>query len=432
MSSTLFRCLARAIVRNAPRALLSCLPFGEALFDIARDAMGEWLQARRSAVERRAELEQLANTTPAAARQQAETVAAEVARSAPERAALAGYLERLPGVVRRSLSRPDDMTGRTVPATLPLECPEHLVPFLPPRPPRFRPGDRLSGEKAQQWELIELVGNGGFGEVWRARTLHSANGDEVAVKFCLDTAAVATLRTEAALLQRVMAHGSSSGLVVLRDVYLLADPPFLVYDYIPGGDLTRLISGWHPAGYRPPRLNEEAARLCHYLAHTLRSAHELDRPVVHRDLKPSNILLQPTAPGRVKPRIADFGIGGIAARHALIRAATTSQKEALTTSLRGAHTPLYASPQQIEGQSPDPRDDVYALGVILYQVLTGDTTTGPPTDWRDELDDRSVPAPLVNVVGRCLATDPGRRPSTAAALAELLSPLLPAARRAVW
>src|SRR5262249_9930333 len=206
---------------HAPRALLGCLPFGEALSDTARDAMNDWRGRRRSAAERRAELEQLAGAPPDLIRAQAEAAAAELARSPAERAALAGYLERLPGVVRRSLARPEDVTGRTVPAGLPLERAEDLVPFLPPRPPRFRPGDRLSGPADRRWRLVELVGNGGFGEVWRACALHAPGGD-VAVKFCLDPTSAATLRTEAALLRRVMAHDQAGGLVALLDVCLQA------------------------------------------------------------------------------------------------------------------------------------------------------------------------------------------------------------------
>jgi hypothetical protein len=427
MSLELFGCLARAVLRNAPRALLGCLPFGEALYDVARDAMHDW-RARRTPPERRAELEELASAPPALIRAQAEATAAAVARAPAERAALAGYLERLPGVVRRSLARPEDATGRTVPAGLPLDRAEDLVPLLPPRPPRFRPRDAVSGSGGRRWELLALVGNGGFGEVWRARPLPRRDGN-VAIKVCLDTAAAKTLRTEAALLKRVLANDTAGGLVALRDACLEADPPFLVYDYVPGGDLTRLIRGWHPEGRRPARLNSEATRLIHCLAEILRPAHALHPPVVHRDLKPSNVLLEPTTPGRVRPRVADFGIGGVAARQALERIATTSQNEVLTTALRGAHTPLYASPQQLDGAPPDPRDDVYALGVLWYQVFTGDTTVGPPTDWRDELADRAVPGPLLDVLGRCLVTDPNRRPADAVALAGLLAPLLAPAHR---
>jgi hypothetical protein len=429
MPYELLRCVGRAVLKHAPRALLSYLPFGEALYDIARDAMTEWLQRRRLAPERRAELQQLANTSAEGIRGEAEAVAAEVAHSPEERSALAGYLERLPGLVRRSLSRPEDMTGRSVPAGLPLERANDLVPFLPPRSPRFRPGDRVTGEQNRRWELVELVGNGGFGEVWRARALHALTGDEVAVKFCLDPGAVVTLRNEAALVRRVLAQASTGRIVPLRDACLLADPPFLVYDYVPGGDLTRLIRGWHPTGQRPARLNDEATRLVHHLAVALQAAHELDPPVAHRDLKPSNILLQPTTPGRVKPRVADFGIGGVAARQALARAAMTSHKETLTTSLRGAHTPLYASPQQMDGEAPDPRDDIYALGVVWYQLLVGDTTVGPPTDWRAELGEHAVPSTVLEVLGLCLASESKRRPGNAAALAALLNPLLPAPRR---
>jgi serine/threonine protein kinase len=308
-----------------------------------------------------------------------------------------------------------------VPAGLPLDRAEDLVPFLPPRPPRFRPGQRVDG--CGTWELEDLLGVGGFGEVWKARSAAAGGAHVRALKFCLDPAAMDSLVREKELLERMAGKEHNRGLVPLRGHCLGADPPFLVYDYVPGGDLTRLIRCWHQPQPPSPRLVGEAVRLIRTLATYLQGAHELPDPVVHRDLKPSNILLQPTRPRKVGLRIADFGIGGIAARHALEKAQTTSSKEALTTSLKGAHTPLYASPQQMHGGKPDPRDDVYALGVIGYQVLTGDTTSAPPPDWDDELGERNVPGPVVAGLGRCLATEAKQRLPHARAVVELLRPL---------
>src|SRR5262249_13337910 len=158
-------------------------------------------------------------------------------------------------------------------------------------------------------------------------------------------------------------------IVALLDTSLKSDPPYLKYEYVPGGDLTGVILEWHRAGV--PDLPERATRLVRQLAEIVAFAHGLEPPIVHRDLKPANVLVQHTPQGPA-PRVADFGIGGAATRHvaALSRRGST-RGFYLATALRGAHTPLYASPEQMRGDDPDVRDDVYALGVIWYQALTG-------------------------------------------------------------
>ena len=87
------------------------------------------------------------------------------------------------------------------------------------------------------------------------------------------------------------------------------------------------------------------------LARTVGIAHRLTPPIVHRDLKPANILVRKSSRGKLEFLVADFGIGGIAAQQALAaaREGTTARGVLLSTALRGSHTPLYASPQQIQG-----------------------------------------------------------------------------------
>src|SRR5207249_4884496 len=166
------------------------------------------------------------------------------------------------------------------------------------------------------------------------------------LKFCLDPTSADCLRNEKDLLGRVQNHdGGQTGLVRLLHSHLDVDPPCLAFEYVPGGDLTRLIRCWHESRPTPVRLAWESLRLVGRLAEIVGVAHQLEPAVVHRDLKPSNILLQPAGKNRVWVRVADFGIGGVAARQAMALARTASAKEALATGLRGAHTPLYASPQ---------------------------------------------------------------------------------------
>jgi TPR repeat protein len=205
--------------------------------------------------------------------------------------------------------------------------------------------------------------------------------------------------------------------MVGRDtVKLSADPPCLAYEYIEGGDLAGLIQSQR--GGLPPR---QAARLVQSLAEIVGFAHRLNPPVVHRDLKPANILMEHKN-GKLALRITDFGIGGLAVQQAVSQSRRgTTSGEFLTAAWRGAYTPLYASPQQMRGEDrPDPRDDVYALGVIWYQMLTGDLTKGRPGGeaWRKRLADRGMTPALLALLASSYEDERADRPSSGAEFAD--------------
>jgi formylglycine-generating enzyme required for sulfatase activity len=418
------RCLGKAVAKHGLRAFACLVPMGGELYDLAWDVWSNY-QGEQKDAELRAELQALAQAKPAEARKVAEEVTREVAGDQPAdlQLALTSYLTQVPATVRQSFRRSADPDGTTVPATLALKKPEDLLPFLPTRLPRFKPGDCPPG--VGDWELVELLGVGGFGEVWKARHATLASRKPVALKFCLDATAATALRNEARLLDRVMQHGSRPGIVPLLQTYLRADPPCLEYEYVEGGDLTGLVQEQLTEGGASP---EFAAKTISQLARTIAFAHRLDPPIVHRDLKPANILVQRRPDGGVDLLIADFGIGGIAAAQVIQQEVSrpVSLQQRLPTAVRGAFTPLYASPQQRRAQPPDVRDDVHALGVIWHQLLVGDLGAERPggRGWRKKLEQRGMPVALLDVLESCLEDDPDERPADAGDLAERIEAMV--------
>jgi serine/threonine protein kinase/lipoprotein NlpI len=397
----------------------------EVLPDLAKDAW-KWWHGDRNAEQRRQDMAAVAQATPAQVRQEVKDIVQEVAADRPpeQQKQLEIYLSLVPGQVRKSLRRPSDPGGTTVPHELAPSKADDLLAILPARLPRFKPGDRPLG--GVDWELEELLGVGGFGEVWKAKNPMLSSVPAAALKFCLDHTAAQYLRNEAAVLDRVMRQGRHPGIVTLQHTYLSSETPCLEYEFVSGGDLAGLIQEWHRSPNRPTPI--EISRVLHQLAFIVGFAHEQDPPIVHRDLKPANVLVQGGPGGLVQLKVADFGIGGVATRQAIAENTRgTTRGFFLATALRGSCTPLYASPQQMRGEAPDPRDDVYALGVIWYQMLTGDLCAGRPggTRWQKRLADMGLDAQLVDLLGQCFEDDLSDRLPSAAALAQYLGELLP-------
>jgi hypothetical protein len=411
MPNVLLACIARAVAANAAGPLARYAPLGEAIWNVAEHAMDEWKKRQPDPMRRREGLEGVARLADYDAWLMAET--GGCGRQ------LNSYISSIPATVRRSFVRRDDPEGSTAPPDLPLDEGRHLLPFLSLRAPRFVRGERLL--LGGGIDLVELLGVGGFGEVWKAKYVShpsmSHGGamleDFVALKFCLEEDAIRVLRHEQGVLDQVLKEGDNEGIVKLRRTYLDADPPCLEYEYIEGETLGRQMRAWPESSPGDDR----ALRLMRALTGIVAAAHRLDPPVVHRDLKPANILVQQTTGGKQTPggarlRITDFGIGGLATRQARQQTTTRRAHEVYMLSrLWGAYTPLYASPEQVKGEPPDPRDDVHALGVIWYQLLLGDPCAKPTPDWNLILQQRGVCAEAIGVVGRCLASAKRRWPN---------------------
>jgi TPR repeat protein len=226
---------------------------------------------------------------------------------------------------------------------------------------------------------------------------------------------------EKTVLLRVMRNaGDHPNIVPLLEYSLKAEIPWLMYEFVEGGTLAELIES---AGTfaTPGERFARAVRTLHAIAGALARVHQLDPPIVHRDLKPHNVLMA----GDV-PRITDFGLGG-AAPAVPVSDETGAFGEVsvrLPTLLKTAGSLRYASPEQMRGSPPNPRDDVFALGVMAYQMVIGDLNASPSADAADELRDAGVPDAFAALVLRSVAAKPERRPRDATEWQLLLAPLL--------
>jgi tetratricopeptide (TPR) repeat protein len=423
---------------EAPLALLKCIAKAslpalgagvagdfarEVLPGIAQEVWNQWGQDRSEA-DCRTVIQELAALAPAEGRAAVGQAIEEAARDQPPevRARVVTFIRMVPRALHQALVRREDPRGLTVPAQLRLRGPEDLQALLPQCLPRFKTGDQpLAGVDR---ELVKLLGITAFGEVWLARNPQLPSMPPVALAFCLDPVARdRLLKHEAPVLTRIMNQGEYPGIVPLRHLYLSADPPCLEYEFIEGGDLAFAVYGHHAV--RGPLTTEAVSKTVLQIARAIGQAHTLPSPIVHRDLKPSNVLVR-KRDDKVEFLIANFGLGGIKASQALEQTRQGGTGEQMQTALKGAHTSLYASPEQKRGEEPDPRDDVHALGVIWYQLLIGDFTEGAPAGgaWRKSLAQRGLPTKLLDLLESCFEAKAFHRPMNAAVVTAQLEAIL--------
>lgn len=270
-----------------------------------------------------------------------------------------------------------------------------------PHDGQFAPGTVL----AQRYRICGRIGKGGMGEVYEAYDLILAQ--DVALKFLRDGVAL----TEGALDRfrhevRLARQVSHPNVCRVYDIGEIDGFPFLSMEYVDGEDLASLLRriGRLPA--------DKALDISRHLCAGLDAAHE--KGVLHRDLKPANIMIN----DRGEVLITDFGLAAIAG--------SISPAEA-----RQGTTP-YISPEQLAGREVTVRSDIYALGLVLYEVFTGKRAfqagsvgellrlqqESTPTSIRSLAKD--VDPVVERAILRCLAADPQKRPASAKAVARSL------------
>lgn len=271
---------------------------------------------------------------------------------------------------------------------------------------------------ANRYELSTVIGQGGMGQVW---TGYDGRLDRrVAVKLLRpDRMAAATaadeMRRRFVRECRVTAQVSHPGLVTVHDAGSDGDDLYLVMQYVEGADLADHLAEHEP--YPWTWAVSVAAQLCAVLA----AVHAV--PIVHRDLKPRNVMVKPD--GTVT--VLDLGVASV------IDVDTTR----LTHTGSPIGSPAYMAPEQAMGGAVGPYTDLYALGVLMHELLSGNvpfagsTALGvlhrhlyePPLPVRQLRPE--IPEPLEALVLRLLAKDPQHRPSGAQEVYEALVPLLP-------
>lgn len=338
------------------------------------------------------------------------TVASD--QSGEDRNALASYLELVPNSIRQALRRPGDPLGTSVPEQLVIERPEDWLVFLPDRLARFKSGENLAD--FDNWQPVDLRGFGVHGETWRAWMNGQEEHTTASLKFITDPDARNCFEQLEPLFQRILDLEPTNGLVHLRSVYMLGDPPCLESAFVSGYDLNGLMYDWRLRSERTKP--DQAALIVKRVARVVGMLHQIDPPIVHRGLKPSNILLHPTAEGKVTVWVSDIGWGQISSELTIRR---IGHVEARRQARRGALAQLYASPQQLEGKPPDPRDDVYALGVLWYQMLTRDPTTGAPHghEWALDFRKSGFADGHARLLAACVDPNPEYRPANGLVLA---------------
>jgi serine/threonine protein kinase len=336
-----------------------------------------------------------------------------------ERERLRSYLDQIPSCIRQFLRRPGDVDGLGVPEQLPVDQPEDWLLFLPDRVSQFRE------EEAPDWlegsKLESFRGHGNGSEVWIGSNPKQLDQTKAALKFITHPKLKQALIDYETQLLRVLDLEPIAGIIPLRSVTMLSNPPCLEFLYLPSYDLTGVMRDWKWR-YKEGK-PDQAQLIIKRVAKVLGRQHRLKDPMIHRGLKPSNILVHPAKDGKATIWIADWGYAEMAAK---VLPPAMSLTTVLRQKQRGSYAPLYQSPQQREDEASDPRDDIYALGVIWYQLLKRDPAAIPNlgSDWAAELFELGLSNGPAELLTSCLAHQLQQRPVDGQDLVERMDTLI--------
>ena len=278
---------------------------------------------------------------------------------------------------------------------------------------------------AGRYAIESVLGAGGMGVVYRARQV--TMNRMVAVKVL--HAHYSSNRNAAGRFEREMqatARIEHPNTIRVYDYGQIAEGGgqlFLAMELLGGKTLAQVLRDEHPLPL------ERQIKIASQIAKALIAAHA--EGVVHRDLKPDNVVLMDLYGERDFVKVLDFGIA---------RFVAAAEDQKLTAEGAVIGTPAYMSPEQVHGTGPDLRTDLYALGIIMFEMATGAVPFSAPTTLSllvkhvqeapprpSELAPGKVPAPLEQLILQCLAKDPDARPANASEVVRRLEACLPLA-----
>lgn len=285
----------------------------------------------------------------------------------------------------------------------------------------WRPAAGLAVPGRPGWELVDKLGEGGFGEVWLAE--HGKMRQRRVFKFCFDEERLRSFKRELTFFRLIRdALGERDDIARLYDVKLDAPPFFLESEYAQHGNLVEWCGRKH-GGVAGVSLERRLAILAR-VADAVAAAHSVG--ILHKDLKPQNVLMRPRGDGEDEPQLTDFGIGALVDRSALAAHDITAAGFTMMTmpgekshGSGSSMTRLYAPPEQLVGKPYTVQGDVFALGVMLFQLVIGDFARALAPGWEREVKDEL----LREDIAACVDGDPAMRLSSAAELAERLRTL---------
>jgi serine/threonine protein kinase/Tfp pilus assembly protein PilF len=277
------------------------------------------------------------------------------------------------------------------------------------------------GARLGPYEIISQVGAGGMGEVYKARDTRLQR--IVAIKVLREGVSVGRARLRLEREARAIASVTHPNICALYDIGFENGIQYLVIEYVDGETLADRI-------HRGPMPPGEVVRRALEVARALEAAHA--QGLVHRDLKPGNIMIT-----RDGTKLLDFGLAKVCS--AMAELSDETEEGPLTAEGTAVGTPAYMAPEQLHAVDVDGRADIFALGAILYEALTGRRAFGPGgsaanADPQPVSSIRpDVPAALVRVIETCLARDPAARWQSAHEVAAQLQametiPALPISR----
>jgi serine/threonine protein kinase len=271
----------------------------------------------------------------------------------------------------------------------------------------------LTGGRISRYAIVDLIGAGGMGEVYRAHD--DTLGRDVAIKVLrLPSTAHGDDRRRLALEARALSRVNHPHVAGIYDFFSDAGRDVLVMEFVPGMTLKELLA-------HGPLPLEHVVRLGRQILDGLGAAH--DAHVVHRDIKPANVKV--TSSGRLK--ILDFGLAQV-----LPTAWPTSHATTRSENLSLAGTLPYMSPEQLRGLQTDQRSDIFSVGAVLYELATG-CRAFPQRQVAQLIDavlnrdplpassfDARLPRAFERVLARAMAKDATARYATAAEYAQAL------------